>query len=228
MRALARELEVTPGALYRYVSGRDELLTALIIDAYRALGAAVEAAVAARDGPAAVTAAVLAERWRTIHHATRAWAIAHPHEYALLYGTPVPGYVAPPETVEPATTVVRLLANVAIELEVLRAGETHVPRPPLHPVGPGLRADLDGIHAWLRAAQRGRGEVLGAVPDEGVIVVLEAWTGLFGAVSFELFGHYAGSVEHAHDFLDLVTRRTFAALGRALGVDPGEAPPHHA
>ena len=77
-------------ALYRYFPSRDDLLTALIIDAYDALGAAAEDAdrrPAARPRAAGWLAAAC--------HAVRDWALAHPHEYALIYGSPVPGYRAP-------------------------------------------------------------------------------------------------------------------------------------
>ena len=76
-------------SFYRYFSSRDELLTRLIIDAYDSLGAAAEAreAAAAQDD--------LAGRFTAICAAVRAWALAHPNEYALIYGSPVPGYVAP-------------------------------------------------------------------------------------------------------------------------------------
>src|SRR5215472_7081460 len=48
LRAVARELGMVSSALYRYFPSRDELLTALIIDAYDALGEAAEAASAGR------------------------------------------------------------------------------------------------------------------------------------------------------------------------------------
>ena len=80
-------------AIYRYFPSRDDLLTALIIDAYDALGDAVEAA------DAAVDRADLRGRWLAVCRAARAWALAHPAEYALIYGSPVPGYAAPDDTV---------------------------------------------------------------------------------------------------------------------------------
>ena len=33
------------------------------------------------------------------------WAVAHPHDYALVYGSPVPGYRAPEATIAPAARV---------------------------------------------------------------------------------------------------------------------------
>ena len=98
LRAVARDLGMVSSAIYRYFASRDELLTALIIDGYNAIGAAVEHADAtcARDD--------YRGRWLAGCRAARAWAVAHPHEYALIYGSPVPGYQAPADTIAPAAT----------------------------------------------------------------------------------------------------------------------------
>src|SRR6059036_3661850 len=84
LRAVARDLGVVSSAVYRYFASRDELLTALILDAYTAMADAIEAAesaVARRD---------LAGRWAAIGRGAREWALENQHEYALLYGSPVP------------------------------------------------------------------------------------------------------------------------------------------
>src|SRR5690242_609268 len=96
LRAIARELGASSSAVYRYVASRDELLTRLIVAAYDAMGAAAEAREAdvARDD--------LVGRWSAVCGAVRSWAHANPNEYALLYGTPVPGYTAPQATITPA------------------------------------------------------------------------------------------------------------------------------
>lgn len=88
LRAVARDMGMVSSAIYRYFPSRDDLLTALILEAYDALGDAVEAADAAvgRDD--------LRGRWHAVCRAARAWALAHPAEYALIYGSPVPGYAA--------------------------------------------------------------------------------------------------------------------------------------
>lgn len=96
LRAVARDMGMVSSAIYRYFPSRDDLLTALIIEAYHALGDAVEAADAAADQ------ADLRGRWHAACRAARAWSLAHPAEYALLYGSPVPGYAAPVDTVLPA------------------------------------------------------------------------------------------------------------------------------
>src|ERR1043166_4451027 len=93
LRAVARELGMVSSAVYRYFPSRDDLLTALIIDGYNAIGAAVERADGAcrRDDPHG--------RGLAACRAVRDWALAHPHEYSLVYGSPVPGYRAPEQTI---------------------------------------------------------------------------------------------------------------------------------
>ena len=107
LRAVARELGMASSAVYRYFPSRDELLTALIVDAYESI------AVAASTADAASLAAGHdhGTRWVTVCRAVRAWALAHPREWALVYGTPIAGYAAPVDTVEPATRIARVLAG---------------------------------------------------------------------------------------------------------------------
>ena len=89
LKAIAKLMGMTAPALYRYFAGRDELLTGLILSAYEELAVVIEGADAP-DEPSA-------DRLRRLAEALRRWALANPHRYLLLYGTPVPGYSAPPE-----------------------------------------------------------------------------------------------------------------------------------
>ncbi|WP_026424717.1 TetR/AcrR family transcriptional regulator [Actinokineospora inagensis] len=166
LRAVARSLGMASSALYRYFPSRDDLLTALIIDAYNALG---DAAEQADQG------ATPLERWRGVCHAVRRWAIDHRHEYALIYGTPIPGYQAPRDTVGPAVRVVWLLGQIAHAAGV---EDSAIPDE--------LRAQFDPIEA--------------AVPTGATVRVVFAWTQLFGMVSFELFGQLVGSADPADAF----------------------------
>nr|WP_246214556.1 TetR/AcrR family transcriptional regulator [Modestobacter muralis] len=191
LRAVARELGMASSAVYRYFSSRDELLTRLIIDAYDALGAAAESA----DDPTAPPV----ERWVAVCRAVRRWALAHPHEYALLYGSPVPGYSAPRDTVPSAVRVGAVLGRVLGD--AARAGllpdaghrTTGV-------VGPEAAGLLGGDHPALDDAVRAR--------------ALLAWSSLFGAVSFEVFGQFTGAVVDAERFFD----DAMAALAGLLGL----------
>ncbi len=169
LRAVARELGMVSSAVYRYVASRDELLTLMIVEAYDSVGAAAERA------EARVPREDLPGRTRAVCLAVRRWALAHPHEYALIFGSPVPGYQAPPDTVPPAERVPTLLIGVLADLA--RRG----------PLPQALTAPLDPV--VRRAIGPVRANVPGEVPDELLLRGLIAWAHLLGAVSMELFGH---------------------------------------
>ncbi|WP_433180350.1 TetR/AcrR family transcriptional regulator [Actinoallomurus sp. CA-150999] len=194
LRAVARELGMVSSALYRYFASRDDLLTALIIDAYSALADEVEAA----DRTAAP--AGLRARWQAICRTVRAWATAHPHEYALVYGSPVPGYAAPETTIAPATRIP--IAIMAVIRDAYEAGALAAPDGE-DPLPPALTEQATRIAAFIGPNIPGHLLVRGAV----------AWTQLFGMVSFELFGQYANALDPADAFFDHTVDRMADLLG---------------
>lgn len=109
LRAIAGEMGLTAPALYRYYPSRDELITALIVDAFHALGDVLEGA------RGTVVAEAHANQFVAMMHAYRAWALAHPAEFTLIYGTPIPGYHAPEVVTDPAVrrSLAPLLALLA-------------------------------------------------------------------------------------------------------------------
>ena len=179
LRAVARQLGMVSSGIYRYFPSRDHLLTALIIDSYDAIGAAAEAA------DAVVERGDFAGRWRAACHAIRDWALEHPHEYALVYGSPVPGYRAPQDTTGPASRVTLVLAAVVCD-----AAAEGALRNPFVPE----RAPTLSRQASAEALRVGSIAFPG-VPADAVVRALTAWTQLFGFVSFELFGRLVGVVE---------------------------------
>ena len=172
LRAVTRDLGMVSSAVYRYVANRDELLTLLVVDAYDELGDAVDAALGAayRLG--------LEGRLLAVARAVRVWALAEPARYALLYGSPVPGYDAPAEvTTEPGTRVIRALLGIIEEAAAsgeIGTGATTVPVPR------ALRSDLRRVRGGLGIG------IDEAVLARGILV----WSALFGAVSLEVFGQY--------------------------------------
>src|SRR5690242_3974174 len=98
IRAVTRELGMVSSAIYRYFPSRDDLLTALIVDTYDEVGEAAEQAAASTRGG-------VEKRFGAVATAIRAWAVANPQDYALVYGSPVPGYAAPEDTIAPAARV---------------------------------------------------------------------------------------------------------------------------
>ncbi|MGW5679279.1 TetR/AcrR family transcriptional regulator [Streptomyces sp. NPDC003860] len=197
LRAVARELGMVSSALYRYFPSRDDLLTALIIDAYDAVGAAAESALAAAPPPSAGTRSVHVARWTAVCSAVRAWAIAHPHEYALIYGSPVPGYSAPRDTVGPAARVGMALISVARDAY----NSTGLALPPLDPA---LRPE----------AERMAAELAPDLPPAAALAFVAAWAQLFGLISFEVFGQFHRLVEER----DAVFARAATRLAHEVGL----------
>jgi len=195
LRAVARELGMVSSAIYRYFPSRDDLLTALIIDGYNAVGGAAEQA------DAACPAGDFAGRWRAVCQAIRDWALAHPHEYALVYGSPVPGYQAPEQTIGPAARAATVFG--AIVSQACQAGAIRLPDgiPPL----PG---------SFAADAARLRESVLASVPDEVAAAALASWAALFGLVSFELFGQFENVITDRAAFF----AHAVATLGRMVGL----------
>jgi AcrR family transcriptional regulator len=201
LRAVARELGMVSSALYRYYPSRDDLLTALIIDAYNAIGEAAEKAIADVRPGAGVEGGAGRARWLAACHAIRAWALDRPHEYALIHGSPVPGYRAPEATIGPAARVP--LAFVSVLANAIADGDVLGPGPEVMPAALAEQA------AALSAAVASSAPVddpspIGTsgtvVPPDVLVRAVIAWTQLFGMISFELFGQFVGSFEPADAF----------------------------
>jgi AcrR family transcriptional regulator len=182
VRAVARDVGMVSSAVYRYFPSRDELLTELLVICYTELAEEVEAAEAA-----VADRADRRGRWRAIAGALHRWAVAHPHDYALLYGSPVPGYAAPRTTVEPATRVPRLVLALVDGSD--RATEA---------------ATDDRLHRALAGLREFAGVDLG---DESAMRALRAWAGLIGGVSLQLFGHLTSSVDDDDVWFDALADR---------------------
>ncbi|MEV0174819.1 TetR/AcrR family transcriptional regulator [Streptomyces sp. NPDC050803] len=163
LNAIAKQMGMSGPALYRYFANRDELITALIRDAYRSLADVFRARAAA--------GADLAELARTM----RRWALDDPHRYLLVFGTPVPGYQAPEDTTRIASEVMAVLLDAFAAVEALE--------PPADPAAEALDAhlaehrDWAGDHPASAAALRRS---------------LTFWTRLHGVLSLELAGHFTG------------------------------------
>lgn len=210
LRAIAREMGMTPSALYRYFPSRDAILTALITDAYDAVGEAVELAV--EDAPADRTSTgILAAV-----HAFRRWALAHPQEYGLIYGTPVPGYEAPVEdTIEAA-----MRTNAVLLGELTRAVAMGMIR---LPATESIPESLQGMLLEM-ASQKEKAQI--DLPLAGWAVACQFWVVLYGAINAEVFGHMPPAVlDHAAGFFDHTMRRTLAVIGVDQAcIDAGVSP----
>ncbi|MGW1779379.1 TetR/AcrR family transcriptional regulator [Streptomyces sp. NPDC002143] len=159
LNAIAKQMGMSGPALYRYFAGRDELITELVRDAYRSLADTFRAASAADGG--------LTE----LGHALRAWALADPHRYFLVYGTPVPGYRAPDDITTIAAEIMTSLLDACADL------------PADGPPTP-LTARLEGLGDQWTAGH--------PAPPATLHRALTWWTRLHGVLSLELAGHFTG------------------------------------
>lgn len=191
LRAIARDLGMVSSAVYRYVASRDDLLTLLLVDAYTDLADAVDRARNDATGT-----------WRdqllAMARAARAWAAADPAGWALMYGSPVPGYHAPADrTVGPGTRVVGALFGVLAA--GIAAGE--VPDAGTA-TSRATSADFDGL----------RTEFDFAGGDAAVTKGFLLWAALVGAISLEVFGQYgADTLSDPGDVFQAQIRLAIAA-----------------
>ena len=183
---------MVPSAIYRYYANRDELVTALVVDAYSDLGAAVSAATG--RGPRGR----IRTRWLRGASALRAWAQAEPARFQLLYGSPVAGYAAPSETIGPATGV--LLAVLAPVVDAA-AGGTALPGATAP--APPLRHQLEAVATGLEIA----------IPPALLARAVGAWAELVGLVVLELGGHFVGGFDPADALLEATSADAADRMG---------------
>jgi AcrR family transcriptional regulator len=163
VNAIGKELGVSGPALYRYFASRDELLTELVIDAYNDLAITLRAAITTTPKRAP------RRRFEALARAYRAWALAEPHRYRLLFGPPLPGYDAHAERLVEAAQ-----ASMDLLIETL-PNHDETSRP--------TRALADELSEWAdtRGAQVDPATALRAVLT---------WSRLHGFVSLEIAGNY--------------------------------------
>lgn len=193
LRAVARDVGLSAPGMYRYFDSRDDLLTSLIADSYNDLAdhvlyAADAGAPASDTGrgtpqvPERATGdAPPAARFRAAARAYRAWSLAHPNEFGLLFGTPIPGYAAPEGGV--TVTAVRRMSVALLHplVEAHLAGHLRVPSG----FSDGAVTDrLEDLRADI-AVLAGT-DVPPALPG----LLLAVWSRIHGFVSLEVFHQF--------------------------------------
>lgn len=173
MRAVAREVGMASSAVYRYFPTREHLITAMIVESYGHL----EEALTSHYG------------WAPLARAFRDWAREHVHEFQLIYGTPIPGYVAPPETVPAAAAVAR------------------------HFLVAGAGRDVPCFDDPLLTAQLA--SLDDAPSPSGAAAVLAELAALVGFVTLEVAGHFVGTADPADHLFEALLRRQQLTLSGA-------------
>jgi AcrR family transcriptional regulator len=166
LRAIARELGITAPAIYNYFPRRDDLVTALIVDAFTSLGESQKDAI--HDLPADD----LTARLTALGLAYRAWAIAYPQRYQLIFGTPIPGYEAPADITVPAAAW-SLLPLIETLQAIFVAGKLRIER------SAGMTLELQSmLEDWSQFA--------GGTDPEVLYSALVIWSRVHGLVSMEI------------------------------------------
>jgi AcrR family transcriptional regulator len=186
LRAIARELNLVSSAIYRYFASRDELITALIIDAYNDLADVLDEA-SRRDQRTP------ADRWRETCSALRDWARGQSHRFGLIFGTSIPGYHAPQTTIAPAARVYRALLIIA--LDARPTGEVAI--------GPELHEQLKITSTALELG----------VDEPTMLAVVGAFSRIVGLITLELGGHFVGTFEPADQLYVAIVEREAGLLG---------------
>ncbi|MFE5854262.1 TetR/AcrR family transcriptional regulator [Streptomyces sp. NPDC056500] len=199
LRAVATDLGMSPAGLYRYFDSRDALLTALITDAFDRLADAVEHA---RDTD---PAADVADRLFAALVAYRRWAVEHPQEFGLVYGTPVPGYAAPPDG--PTSVATRRVGGAFAPLFVEAWQRGRLRLPDEVTPDPALARYAAELHPGL--------------PPAVAAAVLGAWTRLHGLVVFEAFGHLRWLGNDTAPLAEQQLRLLLAEIGLRPGSGAG-------
>lgn len=198
LRAIARALEMTAPALYHYFSSLDALITALIVDAFTGHALYVQqerdiAAAAGKDYREQLFVAV---------QAYRRWALAHPIDFQLVYGNPIPGYAAPTEVTTPAA---QSLGQVFMET-IMAAVEAGAIAPPsfAEPIPPTVckhyqhRFGLDKTGAQI------------------FHLMNQAWSLMHGMVALEIYHHATPVVGDTDAFYEQTMRHQFHLMGIAI------------
>lgn len=185
LREVARRAGVVPSAVYRHVENRDALLSELLVESYRSLADALEA--------------VCSSGWAATAGALRAWALERPHEFQLLYGTPVPGYSAPERTVPEAARIARAFLQARLVGD--RAGGAGAPESvPAGTSPPGKDQAALPTQLLTPAAQLDTDPVI-------LAVVLADLAQLVGLLLLEAGGHFVGTADPADHLWDAVVAR---------------------
>jgi AcrR family transcriptional regulator len=188
LRSVARSVGMTPSALYRYFSSRDDLITELVIDGFDSLAHALHAAAELADQQRLTGC----DRWLAVARAHRAWALQNPSEYAVVYGRQVPGYQAPPKS---STMMQSVRSGVDVMFGVMIAA---IEEGSISPdtmdasLSDGLRASMNAWNdEWQLSLSAG-----------ALALCMHAWTQLHGFINLEMYGHFPPHLTPIDDAFD--------------------------
>jgi len=192
--AVARAMGLTTPALYRYYPNRGELVTALIADAYTSLTQALS------DSQSGISVDAFAERFRAVSLAYFEWSKAHPQQYLLMFGSPIPNHEIVAEAGQAADRSFLLILDLIDAAD--KAGKLNFAFD-LTSLPAGLRAQLNSIHH--------PGTVY---PPKVTYLALISWSFLHGMTSLDIYQRYALILgKEAEKFLQVEVNRFIHSIG---------------
>jgi len=200
LRAIAREMGMTAPGLYRYFDSREVLIRAVVADIFNQLTADVTRAIAAAGREHDDD---LAKKLVASCREFRGWALAHQGEFALIFGSPLPG--VDDGRGDFADECAQQFAGVYFALFSELWARNPFPVPGPDEIDPGLRAQLE----------RFAGLIGSDLPLGAMLRFLRCWTKMYGAVSMEVFGHLGFALDDPAPMFDL----TLAELAADLGLE---------
>ena len=207
LRAIAREMGMTAPGLYRYFPSHEDLWQDLCHDTYAAIADAIEAALEP------LPAEQVELRLLTASREFRSWAVAHPREFGLVFGMPLPGLEQVKDLTDPAH-----VAGMRFALVFTQAfADLWAARPFPIVADDGLPSELAAQLRRYRDAVQGApgGRIDGELPLGAILVFLQAWVQLYGIVTMEVFGHLGFCLDDVGEFFDT----ELARVGRMLGIE---------
>jgi AcrR family transcriptional regulator len=204
LRAVARDVGLTAPALYRYFPSLEELVAAVTVDLFGELCDSMEDAAAGVDDPFA--------RMLALARAFRRWAMANPHEFALLFSIAPSSLGQQPTNAcqEASDRFGNLFAGTFIAM--WEAAPFEVARDESLP--PDLREGLTAYWTWLTST------LAPTMPMAAVVVFLEGWIRIFGSVAMEAFGHLSWALPDGEPMFEQVMRSLAAMVGRPDAYAP--------
>lgn len=196
LRAVARDLGLSAPALYRYFPSHEDLLTALITDFFDEL---TDAMTAVRD---ALPPDDLGGRLYAVGTGLRDWAVAHPAEFGLVFGAPVPSPMLDIEDASPCHQAGMRFGAVSKDLVAELWHLKPFPVPTDEELGPELVREL-----------RSRAGQFGDLPAGAVYLSLNYWTRLYGLICMEVFGQLHWALDDAGPYFEAQLNEIATALG---------------
>ena len=195
IRAIARKMDLTPPALYHYYASLNDIITALIADAFTRLADTIEEHA---NNPTFTTSA---ERLRAVAHAYRNWALANPIDFQLIYGNPIPDYDQPTDiTYPPARRSFLVTANIFTQ--AITHNEIRLP------------IAYQQLPAQIEHSLQELTQVEGhELPLPALYLAASAWAKIHGHIMLELFNLIQPVIQDVDAFFAYETEQFIQQIG---------------